>query len=137
MLLHTICAVNLVHAKEQGIPVTFELARFVKFIITEIFPGGRVPSVEMVKEKAVQGNFTLTREQSLQLHYAKTLDMWARALQQHKDEAIAVQSEEVYERYMKYLTGCAKLFRARQTDVVQFTLAKQAPQVTRPVRMGG
>jgi cyclopropane fatty-acyl-phospholipid synthase-like methyltransferase len=25
---------------------------------------------------------------------------------------------------MKYLTGCAKLFRDGQTDVVQFTLAK-------------
>ena len=33
--------------------------------------------------------------------------MWAEALEAHKDEAIEVQSEEVYERYMKYLTGCA------------------------------
>jgi cyclopropane-fatty-acyl-phospholipid synthase len=124
MLLHTICAFNPAKAKEAGIPVTFELARFVKFIITEIFPGGRLPSVDMVKEKSAEGGFTLTREQSLQLHYAKTLDIWAENLQARKDEAIAVQSEEVYERYMKYLTGCAKLFRARQTDVVQFTLAK-------------
>ncbi|KAA0118677.1 cyclopropane mycolic acid synthase family methyltransferase [Mycolicibacterium sp. P9-22] len=124
MLLHTICAFNPVHAKEHGIPVTFELARFVKFIITEIFPGGRLPSVEMVKEKAAEGKFTLTREQSLQPHYAKTLDIWAEALERHKEEAIAIQSEEVYERYMKYLTGCAKTFRLRQTDVVQFTLAK-------------
>jgi cyclopropane-fatty-acyl-phospholipid synthase len=30
----------------------------------------------------------------------------------------------VYERYMKYLTGCAKMFRDRQVDVVQFTLEK-------------
>ena len=36
------------------------------------------------------------------------------ALEAHKDEAIAIQSEEVYERYMKYLTGCAKMFRDRQ-----------------------
>ena len=64
------------------------------------------------------------RDRSLQPHYAKTLDIWAAALEQHKDEAIAIQSEEVYERYMKYLTGCAQTFRLRQTDVVQFTLAK-------------
>ncbi|WP_193694715.1 class I SAM-dependent methyltransferase, partial [Mycobacterium tuberculosis] len=38
--------------------------------------------------------------------------------------AIAIQSEEVYERYMKYLTGCAKLFRVGYIDVNQFTLAK-------------
>ena len=38
--------------------------------------------------------------------------------------AIAVQSEKVYNRYMKYLTGCAKLFRQGYTDICQFTLAK-------------
>ena len=41
-----------------------------------------------------------------------------------EDEAIAVQSEEVYDRYMRYLTGCAKGFRMGYIDVNQFTLAK-------------
>ncbi|MBV8346843.1 MAG: class I SAM-dependent methyltransferase, partial [Mycolicibacterium sp.] len=41
-----------------------------------------------------------------------------------KQQAVAVQSQEVYDRYMKYLTGCAKLFRQGQVDVVQFTLEK-------------
>ncbi len=31
---------------------------------------------------------------------------------------------EVYDRYMKYLTGCADLFREGYTDVCQFTLVK-------------
>ena len=56
-------------------------------------------------------NFTLTRRQSLQPHYARTLDLWAEALQAQKSEAIEIQSEEIYERYMKYLTGCANKFR--------------------------
>jgi cyclopropane-fatty-acyl-phospholipid synthase len=30
----------------------------------------------------------------------------------------------VYERYMKYLTGCAWAFRAGYIDVNQFTLGK-------------
>jgi cyclopropane-fatty-acyl-phospholipid synthase len=34
-----------------------------------------------------------------------------RALEAHKDKAIEIQSEEVYERYIKCLTGCAKMFR--------------------------
>ena len=62
--------------------------------------------------------------QSLQQHYAKTLDPWAAALQARQDDAIAMQSEEVYQRYMKYLTGCADLFRDGYTDVCQLTLAK-------------
>ncbi|HZA09352.1 class I SAM-dependent methyltransferase, partial [Mycobacterium sp.] len=41
-----------------------------------------------------------------------------------REQAIAVQSEEVYQRYMKYLTGCADLFRDGYTDVCQFTLVK-------------
>ncbi|MDO3400549.1 cyclopropane mycolic acid synthase family methyltransferase [Mycolicibacterium neoaurum] len=124
MLLHTICAFNPAKAKEEGIPVTFELARFVKFIITEIFPGGRLPSVEMVEEVSAAGGFELSRRQSLQPHYAMTLDRWAQALAAHREQAIEIQSEEVYDRYMKYLTGCAETFRKRQTDVVQFTLEK-------------
>ena len=42
----------------------------------------------------------------------------------HKDEAIEIQSEEVYERYMKYLTGCADAFQRGHIDVNQFTLEK-------------
>ncbi|MGK2882715.1 MAG: cyclopropane mycolic acid synthase family methyltransferase [Mycobacterium sp.] len=124
MLLHTITAINPAEAKELGVPISFELARFVKFILTEIFPGGRLPSVPIVNERAEEGGFTVARVQHLQLHYAKTLDIWAETLEGRRDEAIAIQSEEVYDRYMKYLTGCAKLFRRRQTDVCQFTLTK-------------
>jgi len=124
MLLHTIVGFNPVDAKELGIPISFELARFIKFIMTEIFPGGRLPSIPMVEERATEGGFNVTRVQHLQPHYARTLDTWAAALEAHKDEAIAIQSQEVYDRYMKYLTGCAKLFRQGQTDVCQFTCEK-------------
>ena len=124
MLLHTITGFNPADAKEMGLPLTFELARFIKFILTEIFPGGRLPSIPMVEERATAGGFTVTRVQSLRLHYAKTLDLWAAALEAHQDEAIAVQSQEVYDRYMKYLTGCANMFRVGYLDVDQFTLEK-------------
>ena len=66
----------------------------------------------------------MTRVQSLQLDFARTLDLWAAALEEHKDQAIEIQSEEVYERYMKYLTGCAKAFRIGYIDCNQFTLEK-------------
>jgi cyclopropane-fatty-acyl-phospholipid synthase len=124
MLLHTICGIDPTDAQRLGLPMTFELARFVKFILTEIFPGGQLPSAPMVEQQASRVGFTLTRQQSLQPHYAKTLDMWASALQANRARAIEIQSNEVYERYMKYLTGCAKLFRQGQVDVNQFTLEK-------------
>ncbi|MGA8250142.1 MAG: cyclopropane mycolic acid synthase family methyltransferase [Mycobacterium sp.] len=124
MLLHTIVLLSRQELKERNLPITMRHVRFFKFILDEIFPGGRVPTVARVEEHATKVGFTVSRIQRLQLHYARTLDMWAAALQAHKDEAIAIQSEEVYDRYIKYLTGCAELFRDGYTDLCQFTLDK-------------
>jgi len=124
MLLHTITGLTPQQMTERGMPLTFDLARFLKFIITEIFPGGRLPSIEKVEDHSSKAGFKLTRRQSLQPHYAKTLDHWAAALEAHKSEAIETQSEEVYERYMHYLTGCSNGFRVGYIDVNQFTLEK-------------
>jgi cyclopropane-fatty-acyl-phospholipid synthase len=124
MLLHSITGLTGGQIVDRGLPVSFEMARFIKFILTDIFPGGRLPSIEKVDEHAESAGFRVTRNQSLQSDFAKTLDRWAEALAKHKDEAIAIQSEEVYERYMKYLTGCAKAFRVGYIDCNQFTLEK-------------
>jgi cyclopropane-fatty-acyl-phospholipid synthase len=124
MLLHTITSLTMKQALERGVSLTFELARFLKFLMTEIFPGGQIPTIDMVQERSADAGFNVTRIQSLQPHYARTLDSWAEALESHKDEAIALQSEEVYDRYMRYLTGCANGFRAGNSDVNQFTLEK-------------
>ncbi|MCV7066429.1 class I SAM-dependent methyltransferase [Mycolicibacterium farcinogenes] len=126
MLLHTITALHPREAHRRGIPLTLDLAKFIKFIVTEIFPGGRLPSIEMVEERSAQASFTLTRRQSLQPHYARTLDMWAANLEANHDAAVEIQSEEVYDRYMRYLTGCADGFRTGYIDVNQFTLQKQS-----------
>ena len=126
MLLHTIVIPSAEELKERQIKTTMTLIRFVKFIMDEIFPGGRLPSVALVEELATTAGFEVARVQSLRLHYARTLVIWAAALEARKDEAIAIQSDEVYQRYIKYLTGCADLFRNGNTDVCQFTLVKPA-----------
>ena len=122
MLLHTIC--TQARAQELGLPITMSLLRFYKFIAEEIFPGGQIPMVAQVESSAKLSGLAVTRAQSLQPHYARTLDIWAANLQSKKAEAIAITSHEVYERYMKYLTGCADLFRDGYTDVCQFTCEK-------------
>jgi cyclopropane-fatty-acyl-phospholipid synthase len=125
MLLHTIIQPSVDEFAERGLPITMTKLRFMKFIMNEIFPGGDLPSAKTVEEHALSGGFAVKRVQQLRLHYARTLDDWSTALEARRDEAIAVQSEEVYDRYMKYLTGCAELFREGYTDVAQFTLAKR------------
>ncbi len=124
MLLHTIIQPSEQEFAERGLPITMTKLRFMKFIMDEIFPGGDLPPAKVVKEHAERVGFAVQRVQQLRPHYARTLDTWAAALESGRDQAIAVQSQEVYDRYMKYLTGCADLFREGYTDVAQFTLAK-------------
>lgn len=124
MLLHSITGLTGGQIADRGMPITFEMARFIKFIVTEIFPGGRLPSIEKVDEHATRAGFTVSHVESLQLHFARTLDLWAEALAAHKEEAIEIQSQEVYERYMKYLTGTAECFRIGYIDCHHFTLQK-------------
>jgi len=124
MLLHTIIKPSDEEFAERGLPITMTKLRFMKFIMDEIFPGGDLPQAKGVEEHAGRAGFAVKRVQPLRLHYARTLDTWAAALESRRDEAIVIQSQEVYDRYMKYLTGCADLFREGYTDVAQFTLAK-------------
>jgi cyclopropane-fatty-acyl-phospholipid synthase len=124
MMLHTIVKPSDEEFKERALPLTMTKLKFFKFIMDEIFPGGDLPQVVDVEERATKVGFEVTRVQPLQQHYARTLEIWAAALEAHKDEAIAVQSEVVYDRYMRYLTGCVELFAKGYTDICQFTLKK-------------
>ena len=124
MMLHSITGFSRQQMTDRGLPLSMRILKFFHFIATVIFPGGAPPTIEMVERDSAAAGFTLTRNQSLQLHYARTLDMWSAALEAHKDEAIEIQSEEMYDRYMHYLTGCAGLFRDGYIDVNQLTLQK-------------
>jgi cyclopropane-fatty-acyl-phospholipid synthase len=124
MMLHSITGLHVSQVLERGLPMTMELAKFMRFIVTDIFPGGRLPTIETVEEQAAKVGFTVTRRQSLQQDFAKTLDFWVEALEARRDQAISIQSEEIYDMYMRYLTGCAKVFRTGYVDCNQFTLEK-------------
>ncbi len=124
MLLHTILAHTQEFFRENNIKLTISDLKFMKFIGDVIFPGGRLPAVEDIEKLAADSWFVLQRTLLLQPHYARTLDMWAANLEAAKDEAIALQSQEVYDRYMKYLTGCADFFHRGITNIGQFTLVK-------------
>ena len=124
MLLHTILAHPMSYFRENNVKLTISDLKFMRFIGQEIFPGGQLPSLEDVEQLAADSGFTLARAHLLRPHYARTLDMWAQNLVSKRDEAIAITSEEVYDRYLRYLTGCADFFRRGVTNIGQFTLVK-------------
>ncbi|MGB3287417.1 cyclopropane mycolic acid synthase family methyltransferase [Mycolicibacter algericus] len=126
MLLHSIIIPSDDEIRAKKLPLTMSRVRFIKFIMDEIYPGGRLPLAAQVTEHARNAGYSITREQHLQPHYVRTLDTWAANLEANKDEAIAITSDAVYQRFHKYLTGCADLFRQGYTDAVQFTCEKAA-----------
>lgn len=109
---------------ERGKKLTFELARFAKFMFTEIFPGGRIPSTKLLVEHGEKAGFVVPEPLSLRNHYIKTLGLWAANLERNKDEAIRVTDEENYHRYMKYLTGCQYYYVDESLDCSLVTYLK-------------
>jgi cyclopropane-fatty-acyl-phospholipid synthase len=108
----------------RGKKLTFETMRFIKFIITEIFPGGRLPTTEMMVEHGEKAGFTVPEPLSLQPHYVKTLRIWGDTLESNRDKAIEVTSVEVYDRYMRYLRGCEHYFADEILDCSLVTYLK-------------
>jgi mycolic acid methyltransferase MmaA1 len=124
MVLHSLFTYDRRWLHEQGIALTMSDLRFLKFLRESIFPGGELPSEPDIIDNAKNAGFHLEQSQLLQPHYAKTLDTWAANLQSNREQAIELQSEETYDNFMHYLTGCAERFRRRLINVGQFTLTK-------------
>jgi cyclopropane-fatty-acyl-phospholipid synthase len=124
MLLHSIVVPSAEEGEKMGLKPTMKLLRFISFILKEIFPGGKLPQVNMVDEYATAAGFNITRHHFIGEHYVPTLTAWADKLEERRDEAIELQGEKVFDTYMHYLRGCAELFRDGYTNVCQFTMEK-------------
>ena len=124
MMLHTIVQPEINELRQRGIVVDHEAVMFGKFICKNIFPGGQLCSPQVITRHATNAGFTLAHSESLRLHYARTLDMWADNLRAHREQALTITNKDTYDMYMHYLTGCAHYFRTGHNDVMQFTLQK-------------
>ena len=122
MMLHSIVTPSLASLRESGIEFSHEDVKFARFIRDEIFPGGQLCPPERIKSLASQNGFDVYHVQPLRLHYARTLDYWSESLAKAKKQAIEITSQTVYDRYQKYLTGCADQFRKGTIDVMQFCM---------------
>ncbi len=124
MMLHTIVQPDINELRQRAIVVDHEAVTFAKFVCKKIFPGGQLCSPQVITRHAANAGFTLAHSESLRLHYARTLDMWADNLRARRQEAITITNKDTYDMYMHYLTGCAHYFRTGHNDVMQFTLQK-------------
>jgi cyclopropane-fatty-acyl-phospholipid synthase len=54
MLLHTITRLHKNQMIDRGLPTTLEVVEFFQFILTEIFPGAWMPTIDLVEERSAQ-----------------------------------------------------------------------------------
>ncbi|WP_442007460.1 cyclopropane mycolic acid synthase family methyltransferase [Mycobacterium sp. 2YAF39] len=124
LVLQTIMGHPLKRWPDLGIPIVMSDLKFMRFIAKEIFPGGSIPCDEDIIGLSGDAGFSMQHFETLNPHYVRTLETWAKNLEAAHDEAVAATSEETYERYMKYLTGCADFFQRGISELGQFTLTK-------------
>jgi cyclopropane-fatty-acyl-phospholipid synthase len=124
LVLQTIMGHPLKRWPDLGIPIVMSDLKFMRFIAKEIFPGGSIPCDEDIIGLSGDAGFSVQHFETLNPHYVRTLETWAKNLEAAHDEAVAATSEEVYERYMKYLVGCADFFQRGISELGQFTLTK-------------
>lgn len=126
-LLHSIVWPEMSMYARREIEMTYEDVQFHKFMIREIFPGGQLRPASVIERYARGAGFDVSQVQRLGPNYARTLDFWAAALEANREQAIALTSTEVFDIYMRYLTGCARYFVSGDLDVAQFTCVKGVP----------
>ncbi len=90
-------------------PLRRRQQRDVLFLLREIFPASRLPSLDALHDAAA-GRFELVACRDDRLDYQRTLLVWLERLGQRRHEAVALVGEDVTARYERYLRVSAELF---------------------------
>lgn len=89
-----------------------------------IFPGGYVPSWAEVVNLLPDYDFHLIDAESLRLHYALTLDHWAKNYEMHVPQVHKERGESFVRMWRLYLRGSSAGFRTGNLDLHQFVFTK-------------
>ncbi|MGH1563984.1 class I SAM-dependent methyltransferase [Mumia sp. DW29H23] len=95
------------------------------WVLNYVFPGGAIPSREVIAERAASAGLRIDSERSLGAHYAETLRRWRRQFEAHADRVTALGFDAVFRRMWSfYLAYSEAGFRSGYLDVVQYALEK-------------
>jgi cyclopropane-fatty-acyl-phospholipid synthase len=96
------------------------------FINTHIFPGGCLPSTEVIaRSVARRTDMQLAHLEDLTPHYVETLRHWRTNFTDHADQLVALGYDERFQRLWRlYLAYCEGGFAERRICLVQTLLTK-------------
>jgi len=95
-----------------------------KWITKHVFPGGYIPSIRELIWFLPDYDFHLLDVESLRLHYAQTLDQWAKNFERHVDFILEKHGERFVRMWRLYLNACAASFRSTGLNVHQIVFSK-------------
>jgi cyclopropane-fatty-acyl-phospholipid synthase len=90
-----------------------------------IFPGAYSPALSEVFPAVESNSLWATDLEFLRLHYAKTLNHWARRFEANRDKIKAMYDERFCRMFEFYLISCEMMFRTGSQLVFHMQLAKK------------
>ncbi|HTX46714.1 MAG TPA: cyclopropane-fatty-acyl-phospholipid synthase family protein [Solirubrobacteraceae bacterium] len=101
------------------------------FINTHIFPGGCLPSIEIIsRDVSRHTDLQLVNLEDITPHYVETLRRWRENFESHVDELDSLGYDERFRRlWTLYLCYCEAGFAERRICDVQIVLAKPSCRV--------
>ncbi|MBV7392749.1 SAM-dependent methyltransferase [Mameliella sediminis] len=101
--------------------------RGVDFIQKYIFPGGMLPSPEVLRAEVERAGLQVVRSFEFGESYSQTLRRWHETFNDRWDEVSALGFDDRFRRMWNfYLASCAATFHGGNCDVTQITIAKPA-----------
>ncbi|HLC49013.1 MAG TPA: cyclopropane-fatty-acyl-phospholipid synthase family protein [Candidatus Andersenbacteria bacterium] len=76
-----------------------------------IFPGGYIPLLREIMRDAGKEQLKVVDVENLWQHYARTLNHWARNVEDKKEEVVNMFDEQFFRMWMLYLKSCEAGFR--------------------------
>ncbi len=89
-----------------------------------IFPDGYIPSLREIISLLPNYHFDVLDVESLRLHYAKTLDIWAQRFEAQTEKVEKTYDKRFIRMWRFYLQSCAAFFRIGGLNIHQILFLK-------------
>ena len=97
----------------------------VDFIQKYIFPGGMLPSLNILGEQVSKAGLKVEKTIAFGESYSQTLRQWHDVFNRKWDQVVTMGFDERFRRMWNfYLTSCAATFNYGNCDVIQITISK-------------
>lgn len=119
------------YLKDDGVALIHGITRqgegaYNGWINKYIFPGGYIPGLTENLNHIINANMQVADMEMLRRHYQRTLEIWDKNFNAHREEIQESHGERFVRMWDAYLQACAASFEAGNIDVIQFLLTKGA-----------